>query len=146
MLNKDHIYLNCQFKTQDEIINGLIDSLQLPNHTKECVKQRERSRSTYVPEGIAFPHCHFGDRTVIDKTYDLLIAVATFKEPVMWGANNVNIVILLCSSSDFSAYIKALAVMCKILHNAATREKLLSASTSDEAYQIIQTDPGYTSL
>jgi mannitol/fructose-specific phosphotransferase system IIA component (Ntr-type) len=147
MIKKDHICIDCQFKSQEETINGLIDLLGLPDHAKEAVKAREQIRPTCVPEGIAFPHYHFGDRNHVvapqDKAYNSLIAIATFEQPIIWGNQPVRIVILLCSSIDFAEYIRSLAVMCKILHNKTTRDMVLDATSADEAFNIIRNDPSY---
>ena len=129
MLSKDNIYLNCQYLSQDETINGLIDALHLSNEINISIKQREAIRSTALKEGYAFPHCRSEHLT------NIKIAIATFEKPIMWGDTPVRIVILLCSSNNAAHYIKTLATMCKILNE--NTEKLLNAKSNDEIYELI---------
>ena len=72
------------------------------NEYLRVVREREATSSTGLEEGIAIPH---GNPKFIQES---VIAIATLKEPVDWGAEKVSLVFMLAVKSDGQEVTKQL--------------------------------------
>jgi len=91
----------------------------------QALIEREALRSTVVGNGIAFPHARLENLT------RALFAVATLKEPVLFGSQLVNIVcLILVPVSDPSISLKIMAQFSRVLMDESTRNQVLDSSDS----------------
>ena len=100
-------HLDCQNK--EEAIFKMVDKIkekyELPSDFEELVMQREKYGMTSFGTLAAMPH---PNKTC---TKDNIVCVAITDEPIDWGQNNVQVIILLSLSTDknqdYSAFIQA---------------------------------------
>jgi len=101
----------------------------------EVLLEREKLGSTGIGEGIAIPH---GKTTATDK---LLVACGRSLQGVdfdsMDGKPTHIFFLLLAPENTAGAHLKALAKISRLLKDSDFRSKLLTASGTDEIYQLI---------
>jgi activator of the mannose operon (transcriptional antiterminator) len=91
--NEETIFLNLKKEHPYEVIEDLANALYRLGYVEKQYAHsailREKMASTSIGSGIAIPH---GDPNLIK---DSAIAVATFKQPLEWGTDRVNLVFLM---------------------------------------------------
>jgi len=101
----------------------------------DAVVEREAQRTTGIGRGFAIPHAK------CDAVRRLVIAFGRAAEPIDFAAVDgqpVNLIALLASPANAtSTHIQALAKLGRLVTNDKILEGLLSATTSDEFYDII---------
>lgn len=92
-IDRDNIYLNLDITSEKELIEYITKKLYQKKKVKKSYSKsalsREKTSSTAIGGGIAIPH---GDpKEVIES----VIAVATLKQPIQWGTEEVSLVFLM---------------------------------------------------
>jgi PTS system nitrogen regulatory IIA component len=108
----------------------------------DAILQRERLGSTGVGHGVAIPHGKL-------KAVDRLVGVfARLSRPVDFDALDdqpVDLVFLLLAPESAGAdHLKALARIARVLRDSAVAQKLRSAGSGEELYQVL-TNPAEAS-
>lgn len=134
VLNKEQIFINCDFSTRDDIFNflseqcvelGIADDKAL---VIEGLVDRELESSTCFGEGIAMPHCRIGS---ISRAS---VLIAMNKSPVLWDTDNyAEIIIMLAIPDDESnLHIKVLSSIARRLVKERFVSDLRNAKTEQE--------------
>jgi mannitol/fructose-specific phosphotransferase system IIA component (Ntr-type) len=96
---------------------------------------REQTRSTGIGSGIAIPH---GKCKAVEE---LVMAIGIAGEPIDFESVDgkpVSIIILLVSPSDQTGpHIQALARISRLMIDEQFKERLESASSADEVYELL---------
>ena len=127
-INSENIVRNLQAKTQWQAIDELMDNLVAtgkvrPEHRDalcEAVKERERSMTTAIGDGVAIPHA---TTTLVD---DVVSALGKSQEGVRFAAiAPVHLVILfLVPKGQFQKHLQTLASIAKALQEKGFRENI----------------------
>lgn len=103
---------------------------------KEAVWTREQTRTTGIGHGLAIPH---GKSTGVEN---LAVAIGKPAKPMEFAAIDgkpVRLIILLASPPDrTSDHIQALAHISKLMSMEDLRERIYSASSSAEVYELLR--------
>ncbi len=113
---------------------------RIPSARHELVRtsimERERSMTTAVGEGVAIPHGR------IDTGPALQGVFVVFEEGVEFDAFDgepVRIVVLIVTPSDHEKrHVQVLASLSAMLSDAGVRERLMSARTAHDVWEIIE--------
>jgi PTS system mannitol-specific IIA component len=105
----------------------------------DAMLEREASVSTYVGEGIAFPHATLVDR---DAVHHDALAVVRFPAGVDWDGHDVRVAIGIAARGR--GHIRLLSRLATMLLSAGTAAALLEASSDDEVRALLDDsgDPG----
>lgn len=143
MLNRETILTDMKAKDKKEVLEELVGSVSRSADVdrKEMVKvlmERERLGSTGIGGGIAIPH---GKLKTL-KT--LILNVGVSQRGVDFESIDnrpAHIFFLLITPEDStSLHLKILARISKMLKNDVFKEKLLQAASSDEIFNILETE------
>lgn len=128
--------------SKDEVIQAMLDVIQIhPNildmeKVKTSVFEREKIMSTGVGKGFAIPHGKS------EGVSDIVAALAILKNPIDFQSLDgepVKLVVLLAArDSMVNLHIKLLSRISRLMNKDEFRESLLSASSSDELFKLIQ--------
>lgn len=128
--------------SKDEVIQAMLDLVQdHPNildmeKVKTAVFEREKIMSTGVGKGFAIPHGKSEGVT------DIVAALAILKNPIDFQSLDgepVKLVVLLAArDSMVNLHIKLLSRISRLMNKDEFRESLLSASSSDVLFKLIQ--------
>ena len=103
----------------------------------EAVMAREATRSTGIGSGIAIPHGKCGAVT------ELIMAIGIAREPIDFDSIDdkpVQIIVLLISPPDQTGpHIQALARISRIMLDEEFKQKLSSAQTAEQAFELLST-------
>lgn len=103
---------------------------------KDAVWTREQTRTTGIGHGVAIPHGRCAG------VAGIVMAVGKPPEPIEFGAIDgkpVRLIILLASAPDRNSdHIQALARVSRLMMSADLRERLYSATSSDELFALIK--------
>ncbi|PIE97421.1 MAG: PTS fructose transporter subunit IIA [Treponema sp.] len=130
------------YSTKHDTLITLIDLLSTApqvknkNELKKGILRREELMSTAIGYGIAVPHVRLGSVT------DLVMAVAVSKKDITdfnaLDEKPVRLVFMMVAGSEQHAYyLQLLSYFSCKLKNDGLAEKLLSAKTEREAYEIL---------
>jgi PTS system nitrogen regulatory IIA component len=143
VLNRETILTDMKAKDKKEVLEELVGSVSRSADVdrKEMVKvlmERERLGSTGIGGGIAIPH---GKLKTL-KT--LILNVGVSQRGVDFESIDnrpAHIFFLLITPEDStSLHLKILARISKMLKNDVFKEKLLQAASSDEIFNILETE------
>jgi len=116
----------------------LLESCGLVHDTeslKAAVWTREQTRTTGIGHGLAIPHGK------CESLSGLAMAIGRPAEPLEFAAIDqrpVRLIVLLASPPDrTSDHIQALAKISRLMTDAAFRERLFAAQSSDELYSLL---------
>ncbi|MFS0780131.1 fructose-specific PTS transporter subunit EIIC [Bacillus sp. 1P06AnD] len=137
------IETNLTGKTQGEIIDEMISKLDSVDalHSKEEFKQailnREKEGSTGIGMNIAIPH---GKSAAVKKPS---VVFGIKKDGVDWKSldgTDAKLIFMIAvpESSAGNAHLKILQMLSRQLMDEQYREKLLAASTKNEAYALLE--------
>jgi fructose-specific phosphotransferase system IIA component len=128
-------------KDKTSVLTELVDlldangSLLDKKAALDAVLAREQTRSTGIGSGIAIPH---GKCKAVEE---LVMAIGIAGEPIDFESVDgkpVSIVILLVSPSDQTGpHIQALARISRLMIDEQFKERLESASSADEVYELL---------
>ena len=128
-------------KDKQSVITELVDLLDAngllldKNVALEAVLAREETRSTGIGSRIAIPH---GKCKAVKE---LVMAIGIAHEPIDFASVDgkpVAIIILLVSPADQTgSHIQALARISRLMLDEQFKQKLQTASSADEVYQLL---------
>ena len=136
IFDQDLLFLNMQFLSKESVINFLCNEFLRKNIVEEpywvSVLEREKMASTEVGGGVAIPH---GDPKFVRNSR---LALLTLKKPIIWGEGKVNIIFMVCiSSNDLTKSRQIFTCFNELLESHELLEKILSGKNSTEIKQIL---------
>lgn len=126
-------------QSRNEVIKALTDNLWLHERSlsreklAEDVWRREDSFPTAVGYGFAIPHTK--SAFISNST----ISIARLQEPVQWGEQQVNIVIMLTirSDSNDNEHMKYFSQLARKIMNEDFRHEISSSNTVSDIYKTV---------
>ncbi|MDH5720836.1 MAG: PTS sugar transporter subunit IIA [Spirochaetia bacterium] len=126
-------------KTKWSLFEAMIDLAIIESDKKDetlkQVKEREKSMTTGIGEGIAIPHAslHFlqepvGSMVILPEGLDF-DSIDQKKAQF--------ILLILLPKKDFTSHIRTLASASRFLHNKTVREILIAENDSEKIYQVV---------
>jgi PTS system nitrogen regulatory IIA component len=141
VLTPDAVWVDLRADTKQGIIEEMVDRLYAAgkindrNAVLAAVMDRESKMSTGMQNGVAIPH----GKT--DSVKSLVAAVGLNKSGVDFDSmDNVPATIFIMTISPVQRtgpHIQFLAEVSRLISKPAEREKLLSATTHNEIYEIL---------
>ena len=136
------LVLEQTFENKTQLIEYLfercIENTPLAEHRHSIwntLLERERSMSTGIGVGVAIPHCSS------EYVPDVMGFAAILKNGVDFQAVDEEpvriVVLLLMPKKKFEKHIRVLATIAKLFNNESVREKILRATTPEEAFAVI---------
>jgi len=122
----------------EELLKAIIHSDKITNATKfsKAIRAREKLMSTGIGYGIAVPHAR--DRSILD----FVMAMGRSKKGVKYESIDdqpVQLIFMIgASDSQDKDYIKLLSRLVLRLKNDDLKNKILSADSPSEIYEIIK--------
>ena len=140
LLDAKFIKLGLAARSKAEVINLLLDEMFTHyrfQHSRDEVQQainaRETLKGTVFPTGLAVPHAR------IDLFNDILIAIATLKEPIEEDGIPIRMVVLILTSKTTSnLYLNCLAAFTKMSTDHTTFNQLIESANAEEIINHIQ--------
>ncbi|MCK9243756.1 MAG: PTS sugar transporter subunit IIA [Candidatus Marinimicrobia bacterium] len=128
-------------KTKEEVIGTLIERLNDeglvldPQAARQAVIEREELMTTGIGKGVALPHGKY------HATMEVLVAAGVSPEGIDFDSIDsqpVHIFVLLLTPERFpSKHLKLLSKLSRMLNNAACREEILAAGSSEEIAHVL---------
>ena len=141
ILSPASIKMPLETRDKTEVIGELVDLLgqqgllRDSEEVRNCVLERERTRSTGIGNGLAVPH---GKSPACDN---LVMAIGVPHQPLDFESKDgqpVNFVVLLVSPPDQTGpHIQALARVSRLMLMEKFRTALARAGSAQEIYDII---------
>jgi nitrogen PTS system EIIA component len=142
ILPKGSIIPDLKGKTKKQVLDELIDALlrEKPELDRErlmaVLLERERLGSTGIGDGIAIPHGKLKDLDRLVLSFGKSDAGVDFES---MDGKPVHILFLLVAPENCTGiHLRALARIARLLKNTLVRKRLVSVSTQDEIYAVIQ--------
>jgi Mannitol/fructose-specific phosphotransferase system, IIA domain len=114
-LTEDALHLQCRAASKNEAIEIAAHVLEQAGYVKpgflHGMLAREKSISTYIGAGIAFPHCAKENLDLVIKTG---FQVFQFPNGVNWGAGKVVFVVVAVAATE-NEHIQVLANIADLL-------------------------------
>ncbi len=140
-LTKETILLELKNSSKEGVIEELVDLLMTTGRIRDrkaalkSVLDREKKMSTGMQNGIAIPH---GKTDAVDG---LIAGLALKKEGIDFGALDGQpsriFVITLSPDTRTGPHIQFLAEISRSLNDPQTRERVLTATTTDQVVEIL---------
>ncbi len=140
-IKKENIRIPLSGRTKEDVLSELVrvfaDSGEIadPEAALEGVMERERTMSTGLGEGFAFPHAR---TDVVDS---IKVSVGVIKEGVDFNALDekpVQILFLVLSPKNAAGpHLQVLSSISRILSDPETKEKLINAESESAFFNII---------
>ncbi|MDR0303517.1 MAG: cation:proton antiporter [Chitinispirillales bacterium] len=141
-LSSDSVIVPLKTTEKKGVIRELVDILEKSGKISNLsevydeVLEREKSMSTGLGDGVAFPHA----RT--DSVENITAAIGVLPDGIEFEAIDkkpVYIVVLILSpKKDSTPHLQFLSEMSKILSKANVREKIINAQNSQILYEILK--------
>lgn len=141
MISPQWILLDAEVKDKSDCIRQLIAAMSASEAVQDAdqlyadIMEREGLSSTSVGSGCAIPHAH---SSTTSKT---LVAAARLKNPIDFGDSQdgeVSLVFLMAGpKTDSGIHLKVLSKIARLLHDASTRDRFLSANDANEFYAVL---------
>lgn len=136
LLSEKNFVMHLDAQSKDEVLEEMTayltkaGLLHEPEKALQALRARESKMSTGMQHGIAIPHAK------TDAVQEMIILIALKKEGLdfqaMDGKPSTIFIMTLSPENRSGPHIQFLAEISKILSRPNLREKLLSASTTDE--------------
>ncbi|MDI9224185.1 PTS sugar transporter subunit IIA [Pantoea sp. EA-12] len=131
-LTEDALHLQCRAGNKSEAIEIAAHALEQAGYVKpgflHGMLAREKSISTYIGAGIAFPHCAKENLDLVIKTG---FQVFQFPNGVSWGAGKVVFVVVAVAATE-NEHIQVLANIADLLGDEVKTTLLANAKTKHE--------------
>ena len=141
VLAKDTIVMKLKSDSKDGVIEELIDVLVASGRIKDrkaalkAVIDRERKMSTGLQNGIAIPH---GKTDTIESLVAAIgISPAGIPFESLDGQPAQIILLTVSPASRTGPHIQFLADISRVLHNEATRQRVLNATHEEEVLELL---------
>jgi len=131
-LTEEALHLQCRALNKTEAITLAAEALEVAGYVKPGflagMLARERSVSTYIGAGIAFPHCAKENLDLVIKTG---FQVFQFPDGVSWGAGKVVFVMIAVAATE-NEHISVLANIADLLGDEVKTTLLANAKTKHD--------------
>lgn len=146
VLAKETIIMKLKSDSKDKVIEELVDVLASSGKIKDrkaalkAVIDREKKMSTGLQNGIAIPH----GKT--DSIESLVAAIGISQAGIPFDSLDgqpAKIILLTVSpASRTGPHIQFLADVSRVLHNEATRQRVLNATHEEEVLELLSGEGG----
>jgi len=137
-LTEDALHLQCMAVNKNEAIKIAASALEKAGFVKRGflngMLAREKSVSTYIGAGIAFPHCAKENLNLVIKTG---FQIFQFPKGVSWGAGKVVFVVVAVAATE-NQHIEVLADIADLLGDEAKTTLLAQAKTKQEFIDLFE--------
>ena len=131
-LTEDALHLQCRAANKNQAIEIAAKALEQSGYVKpgfiNGMLAREKSVSTYIGAGIAFPHCAKENLGQVIKTG---YQVFQFPKGVSWGAGKVVFVVVAVAATE-NEHISLLADIANLLGDEVKTTLLANSKTKQE--------------
>lgn len=139
ILAPEFVLFNLEAHDKNEAIKKMTDNLWLHHRTDrrdslcDDIWAREDSFSTAVGYGFAIPH------TKSDHINHSTISMATLKEPITWGDQQVETIFMLTvsKSADSNEHMKYFSTLARKLMKEDFRNEIKNADSVDVLYNLM---------
>lgn len=135
LIFEENILLNIEASNYEDVIRCITDNLIKRDYAKEGIAESaiERENLSYTSfQYIATPHAN---PSYIKKSN---ISVATLKNPITWGNENVEVVFFISLENDKNLELDEIyEVFYDFIDNKKNINDLLSATSSKEVYDLL---------
>jgi PTS system nitrogen regulatory IIA component len=141
ILDESSIVADLQASDKTDVLNALVEAVSMTHPTidkqeiLEVLLEREQLGSTGIGDGIAIPH---GKATGLDR---IVSGFGLSKSGVEFdsldGKPAYLFFLLVAPENSAGVHLKALARISRMLKNTDFRQKLLTANSQQDIYQII---------
>jgi mannitol/fructose-specific phosphotransferase system IIA component (Ntr-type) len=141
ILDEKHVTLVLRARTRDEALREIIatmaDAVELAEPEKFFaeVVAREEANSTYMGNGVAFPHA----RT--DLVQRILLGIGRSAEGIAFGAAGELVHLLFVIAVPrrmVNEYLVCVGALARVVKEPETREALMNAATAAELLEVIR--------
>jgi mannitol PTS system EIIA component len=123
--------------TKDDAIREagqiLVDAGAVRPEYVDAMFEREKSVSTYMGNFLAIPH---GTNEAKDTISRSAISVVRYDDPIDWGGNEVRFAVGIAGVEN--GHLEILGKIAIVFSDSDEVEKLLSARSADELYDLLQ--------
>jgi fructose-specific phosphotransferase system IIA component len=140
VLDRSSVLVQLNARTKDDVLNSMIDVLKNSEKVKDleeirkAVFEREKIMSTGIGNGFALPH---GKTKAVESTIGVF---ATLANPVDFKALDskpVHLVFMLIGQEHgVGTHLRLLSRISRLMTNIGFRDRLMSATTPDQAFEI----------
>lgn len=140
-ISKDAILLNLQSETKEDVLEELVDLLvnisQISDRkaVMKAILDREKKMSTGMNNGIAIPHAK------TDLTDSVVAVIGIKRDGIDFNSLDGKpakiFVMTLSPAKRAGPHVQFLAEISRLLDEEKNREKLLTATTCEEAYTLL---------
>src|SRR5215210_1100990 len=142
LLDERHVVLELRGETRDEALCEIVaamnhgDELREPEKLRAQVRAREEEQTTFMGDGVAFPHA----RT--DLVAQIVLGVGRSAQGVPFGKNGerAHLIFLIAVPrrmiTDYLVFVGALA---RIAKEKANRDALMAAGSPAEFLELLRT-------
>ncbi|MCX3310976.1 PTS sugar transporter subunit IIA [Pantoea vagans] len=128
-LTDDALHLQCRAANKTEAIQIAAAALEKAGYVRTGFVQgmlaRERTISTYIGAGVAFPHCA---KENLDQVIKTGFQVFQFPDGVKWGAGKVVFIVVAVAATE-NQHIQVLAEIADLLGDEVKTTLLANAKT-----------------
>jgi mannitol/fructose-specific phosphotransferase system IIA component (Ntr-type) len=127
-----------------QLVSLMVDAKEVKSEDRDkiidVVFDRERSMSTGMERGIAIPHAN--SPLIHEVVRAIRISESGIPFESLDGQPAQIIAVLVIPKDKFQQHVRTLAGIARLLNNDQLTSALRSASTSEEAMEIIKTEEG----
>jgi PTS system nitrogen regulatory IIA component len=142
ILTRDRIYLDSdhRVRTKADALNMLAEMIALPLRSdgrtiEALLSEREKLQSTGIGDGVAIPHSSL--QAVSSRVAGLLLCPEGVPFDSIDGAP-VSIILGVVGPKEASSeHLRVLARISRLLRDGSTRERLVSSTSAEAAYELI---------
>ncbi len=141
ILNEEQVTLELQAKNRDAALREIIATMQKQMQLAEPEKfigevlAREQVHSTYMGNGIAFPHA----RT--EAVQAIILGAGRSRDGIIFGGNEERahlLFVIAVPRRMVNDYLVCVGALARVMSDAAKREALMNAQTSAEFIELIR--------
>jgi mannitol/fructose-specific phosphotransferase system IIA component (Ntr-type) len=141
VLTPEHVTLTLQAETQDEALREVIAKMSAGGKLRDPekflgeVRAREKTHSTYMGNGVAFPHA----RT--DLVKEIIFGAGRSENGIAFGSESERIYLLFVIAVPkrmVNDYLVCVGALARVVNEEKTRETLRTCATADEFVGLIQ--------
>ena len=137
VLTPSHIKVPGEARSKDDAIREagqiLVDSGAVSPAYVDAMFEREKSVSTYMGNFLAIPH---GTNEAKDSISRSAISVVRYDRPIDWNGNDVRFAVGIAGVEN--VHLEILGKIAIVFSDADEVDKLLSAGSADELYELLQ--------
>lgn len=140
LITQETITINPNWLSKEEVIKGMTDNLLIaercryPKKLEEDIWLREDVFSTTLGFGFAIPH------TKSEHIEQSTISVTKLADPILWGDEQVNIVIMLTLNKHTAGdqHMRIFSKLARRIMHEEFRTSLLNSTTAQEIEEILK--------